>query len=466
MEESESERVRELIGKAVGDWDDQVMTRARFKAFSGQRSDWEPVYFFWRDLILCVARQLGVFFISPSRLNTHWFNRGGLAPLCLPTVLYEMYNEGEVVLSVDLVDPTAGRLSKIFTRLSNSMAMLSRTGTRRSTPELLMSQDRLILTSLLKAFDKAAQVVKLLSECHWTSSCVITLKKFQDLCGGPDEASAVLSHLVEQAKARYLSLSKGDLIEGVKLSLSASSFPSISSLDCDVLHLIWTTEKLQQQLHVIDQRYETSRKSALACLKSGNKKAALRHARELKLANESREKCAALLNRVEEVLDVIASAESTKKVSEAIQIGAQAIKENKISVEEVQHSLQEIEECIDTQKEIENVLEATSLYTVNDEESIEEELKKLELDIGRENLHEPILSSRVNSAGKTEASDSADSLIDSLYNLKLVDDGQARIPAVEEGTAETKRNKKTAVEEGTAETKRNKKTERSELQTA
>lgn len=87
--------------------------------------------------------------------------------------------------------------------------------------------------------------------------------------------------------------------------------------------------------------------------------------------------------------------------------------------------------------------EATSLYTVNDEESIDEELKKLELDMGCENLHEPNLSSRVNSAGKTEASDSADSLIDSLYNLKLVDDGQARIPAVEEGTAETKRNKKT-----------------------
>lgn len=55
--------------------------------------------------------------------------------------------------------------------------------------------------------------MKLLSECHWTSSCVITMKRFQELCGGPDEASAVLSHLVAQAKARYLSLSKGDLIE-------------------------------------------------------------------------------------------------------------------------------------------------------------------------------------------------------------------------------------------------------------
>ena len=57
-----------------------------------------------------------------------------------------------------------------------------------------------------------------------------------------------------------------------------------------------------------------SRKTALAFLHSGNKKVALRHARELKLANESREKCATFLNRVEEVLSVIANAESTKKV--------------------------------------------------------------------------------------------------------------------------------------------------------
>ncbi|PQQ12074.1 charged multivesicular body protein 7 isoform X1 [Prunus yedoensis var. nudiflora] len=423
----ESERVREVIRKQVGDdWDDEVMSRARFKALSGQRSDWEPTYLFWRDLILSVARQLGLFIIKPSHLNNQWFNRGGLTPLSLDRVLFEMYNEGEIVLpSVDLVDPTAGRLSQIFTRLTNSMIRRSRT----ATPQILMSQDRLILTSLLK--DKAVEVVKLLSECHWTSSCIVTMKRFQDICGGAYEASALLSHLSAQGKARYLSLSKGDFIEGVKVSLSASSVPSISSLDCDVLHLIWTTEKLQQQLNVIDQRCQTSRKSALACLNSGNKKVALRHVRQLKLANESRENCAMLLNRVEEVLDVIASAESTKKVSEAIQIGAQAIKENKMSVEEVQHSLQEIEESIDTQKQIENALESTSLYTVvEDEESIEEEFKKLELDI------------EVNSAGETEASKSAESLIDSLSNLKLVDDGLARTPAVQ-GTVETIRNNKT-----------------------
>lgn len=61
-----------------------------------------------------------------------------------------------------------------------------------------------------------------------------------------------------------------------------------------------------------------SKKAALASLNSGNKKVALRHAKALKLASESREKCISFLNRVEEVLSLIANAESTKKVILAI----------------------------------------------------------------------------------------------------------------------------------------------------
>lgn len=57
-----------------------------------------------------------------------------------------------------------------------------------------------------------------------------------------------------------------------------------------------------------------SRELALASLKSGSRNAALKHAREVKLASESREKCTSLLNRVEEVLRAIADAESSKKV--------------------------------------------------------------------------------------------------------------------------------------------------------
>lgn len=46
------------------------------------------------------------------------------------------------------------------------------------------------------------------------------------------------------------------VLQGVKISLSTDAVSSITSLDYDVLHLVWTTEKLQQQLDVIDQRYQ------------------------------------------------------------------------------------------------------------------------------------------------------------------------------------------------------------------
>ncbi|KAL6968757.1 hypothetical protein U1Q18_034550 [Sarracenia purpurea var. burkii] len=77
-----SRLIGEFIRKEVADWDDEVMATARFKAFSGQRSDWEPKYYFWRDLILKVAAHLGVFLFHPlevsSRPSTIFTTRGTL----------------------------------------------------------------------------------------------------------------------------------------------------------------------------------------------------------------------------------------------------------------------------------------------------------------------------------------------------------------------------------------------------
>lgn len=63
-----SSSVGEFVRKEVPDWDDEVVATARFKVFSGQRPDWEPRFFFWRDLILKVARHLGVFAIRASEV--------------------------------------------------------------------------------------------------------------------------------------------------------------------------------------------------------------------------------------------------------------------------------------------------------------------------------------------------------------------------------------------------------------
>ncbi|XP_061366279.1 uncharacterized protein LOC133309513 [Gastrolobium bilobum] len=428
MDSGMNVRVRDFIAKEVADWEDEVVSVARFKAFSGQRCDWEASFLFWRDLIIKIATHFRLLLIRPSQVKNDWFNRGGLTPLCLDHVLFLMYNEGDITRTVDLVDPTAGRFSQLFRKVSNLI-------TRPATPDI-MAEECVIVTTLLK--DKAADIIKHLSESHWNSSCIITMKKFRDICGGPDEASAILRYLSGCRTAQYLSVHKKEFVEGVKISLSGAVLSSISNLDCDVLYLIWTTEKLQQQLDAIDRRCELSRKSALASLHSGNRKLALRYTRELKLVTQSREKCSSLLNRVEEVLGIISDAESTKKVSEAMQIGARAIKENKISVEDVDLCLIDLQESIDSHKEVEKALEQTPSYTDIEDEDIEEEFKKLELAVGKDaQVPEPVKT--ITSAEGKASSEATDFIIETFSNLKLADGpaGKLRVAQVSEGEKKT-----------------------------
>lgn len=206
----------------------------------------------------------------------------------------------------------------------------------------------------------------------------------------------------------------------MKLSLVSASVPNISSLDYDALHLIWTAEKLQQQLDVIDRRWENARKLALASHMVGNKKVAYRHIRQSKLFSENRDKCMSLLERVEEVLRVIADAESTKKVSEAIKIGARAIKENMISVEEVHVHLQELDENISAQKLVNEALETTPLQSLDfEDEDMEEDFKKLEIELAGEM---PIPHNQEPVSHKEEMKENRESdemLSQALSNLKL-----------------------------------------------
>ncbi|KAL8120336.1 uncharacterized protein LOC141724706 [Apium graveolens] len=405
-------RIKEWLIKEVGkDWVDDEKMRPKFKGFSGQRSDWESNFIFWRDLIIKLSRHLGIFFIDPSQVKTVWFSRGGLSPLCLDHVLLEMHNSGELLRSSDLIDPASGRLSQIFRRV------VRLSGLSRSSD---LEENDLIILTLLK--EKAAEVVKVLSDNHWTYSCIITIRKLQEICGGSREAYAVLSHLSGCGKAKYLTINRQDVVEGVKISLSTTAVPSPSTLDYDTLHLIWTEAKLQQQLVVIDQRCQILREKALTSLKSGNKVIALRHTKELKMASQSREKCTMLLNRVEEVIRALADAESSKQVTEAIKIGTRAIKENSTSVDEVQRCLEELDESIATQKEVDDVLGSvgSTTYVEIEDEDIEDEFKKLELEVG--GAPSPVPTLNMGSAKETISSDTAELLSQPIANLTITND--------------------------------------------
>ncbi|KAL3652984.1 hypothetical protein CASFOL_002665 [Castilleja foliolosa] len=414
-EAAEAEAVAAFVRKEVGDWDDEVMSRARFKALSGQRPDWEPLYHFWRDLIVKVARHLRIFIIRPSNVNRLWFRRAGLSPLCLDRVLVEMHRAGDLLLP-HRDHPNQSRLRAV-------LGFFWGTGKDDSAP---LAGDKYILAPLLE--ERALEIVNILSENYWTSSCVITMKKLEDICEGSDEAITIVDHLSAQGRAKLLTINKpDDPIQGVKVCLAPGAVSTASSVDYNVLHLIWTTEKLEQQLDLIDQRYQKSRNSALGCLKDGNKRVALKYAAEMKMASQSRERCTALLERVENVLQVITDAESSKKVSDAIQSSTHALKENQVSVEEVEACLQEVAVNIDSLKQLDIALQSTTAYAEIEDDDVEDEFNKLQLDITSEEEGQVPTKTGFDSSSSSsstkrvaaEVSETADALSDALSNLHL-----------------------------------------------
>ncbi|KAK4417979.1 hypothetical protein Salat_2210600 [Sesamum alatum] len=408
-EENEAAIVADFVRNVVGDWDDDAKSRARFKALSGQRSDWSPIYSFWRDLILKVARHLRIFIIRPSRVKRLWFRRAGLSPLCLDGVLLEMHRAGDLLLP----HPTSSiaRLSHIFRRALDLFGA--------SNDYSLPPGDYCILAPLLE--EQALEVVNKLSENYWTTSCVITMRKFQDVCLGPKEALAILGYLSAHGRARRLIVNRVDPIEGVKVFLAPGAVSSASSVDYTVLHLTWTAEKLEQQLDLIDKCYQKSRNSALASLKSGDKRVALRYAKELKLASQGRERCTALLDRVEKVLQVIADAESSKKVLEAMQSSKNALQENQISLEEVELCLQEVDDNIDSLKRLDDAIGSKTMYTQVHDEDIEDEFSKLQLEIKSEMNQVTAETGFDSPAAPSEFLERTDALSIGLSNLNLKD---------------------------------------------
>lgn len=409
VEEAEAAAAGAFVRKEVAEWDDEAKSRARFKALSGQRSDWEPLYCFWRDLIIKTARHLRIFLIRPSRLTRLWFRRrpDGLSPLCLDRVLLEMHRAGDLILPHP--SPSPSRLPQILRRALNFLAW--------EDPPLALTGHYYILVPLLE--ERSLEVVEKLSENHWTSTCVVTMEKFEEICMGSQEALAVLDYLSARGRTARLLINRPHPIEGVKLCLAPGAASTASTMDYTLLHLTWTAEKLEKQLHLIDQRYQKSRNLALASLREGNKKLALRYTKELKLASQSRERCLALSDQVERVLQAVMDAESSKKVVEALQSSKHTIQENQISIEEVELCLQELDENIDALKQLDNALEATTTYGGIHDEDIEEEVNALQMEITSKKNRVPTKLPVDGSWGEAENSKETDALSNALSNLHL-----------------------------------------------
>ncbi|KAG0632273.1 hypothetical protein M758_1G316500 [Ceratodon purpureus] len=372
----------------VPDWDDEVVSRARYKGFTGQRADWENRLQFWKELVVKCARQLGVVVIEPSKVQHQWFLREGITPLGISTVLSEMRKSGELQTREELMRPqatltqyTGSVFRQVFTWVGSQVR-----GTSAGAQPSSELPDMLIVTPLLQ--ERSSLVIKALSEAEWRHVCVVTMTRFRELCGSTETADVLIAVLINQGRACLLKLDGKENIEGVKVALKDEPIPAVTEIDNQVLQLYWTLERLHQQVNILDVRVTSARAATMLALKSGDKKVALRQARRLKVLTTSKGKCETFIDRIDEVLTSVADAEATRKVADALKVGVQAMKDNHVTLAEVQTCLEEADDAVSEQRETQTTLAEAPLITGADDMDLEEEFLLLEAELDNDTVTE------------------------------------------------------------------------------
>ncbi|CAK9868737.1 unnamed protein product [Sphagnum jensenii] len=382
---AEESHVAAFLEAEVPDWGDEVISRARYKAFTGQRADYEARLQFWKTLVVKCARHLNLVVIDANMVQQKWYLREGVTPLGIATVLKEMHKSGELKTKEELLSSQQSLVQYTGSLLKQLFVWAGRQVLSTSSPHEhdAALADKLIVTSLLQ--ERKKLVIESLTENQWAKGCIVTMANFQELCGGAETADIIKLVLVLEGKAHEIKVVGRDNIEGLKISLKENLVTAVSENDCHILQLHWTMERLQQQYSILEQRVTISRASTVRAIKAGDKQAALRHARRWKTLNSSKEQCGNFMDRIDEVLTSIADAEATQKVTDAVKVGASAIKEHHVTLDEVHTCLEELNQAISEQKETQEALGAPSA-TDEEDADLEKEFDDLEADIEAESL--------------------------------------------------------------------------------
>jgi charged multivesicular body protein 7 len=71
---AEESHVAAFLEAEVPDWGDEVISRARYKAFTGQRADYEARLQFWKTLVVKCARHLNLVVIDANMVRVRFFS--------------------------------------------------------------------------------------------------------------------------------------------------------------------------------------------------------------------------------------------------------------------------------------------------------------------------------------------------------------------------------------------------------
>ncbi|KAK7572045.1 hypothetical protein V9T40_014517 [Parthenolecanium corni] len=370
-------------------WEDETKMNAWFAPFRSR--DLNPLNYdnkmaYWKNNVQFFCDQTSRISLSLAQVKS-FFVRNGKTPNCLPLVFQNLLDEGSIQLMSDyeasLSNNTwSGWAVNKFINSPIKWSFQKLVGSVNSEPITIDENAEYIhLASLKKQSDRLFKCVS--AECKDSILTYADIKAVSDRTLDIDldlKTIELIVRFLETERKAYVTFDKHCNLFLIKFANSSSPVQPITDSEISVFALQTKEKVLIKDLEKLEKEKESLQKEVKELLGKNMRNMAKNTLRKQKELEKRIAKHVNVLENIQNLLYKVQDTEANSQILESYKIGADALKsgcaQKGLTLENVDNTMEEIEEALDTHNDIEETLGRT-VGTPAEDAELENELADL-----------------------------------------------------------------------------------------
>ncbi|GFN83405.1 charged multivesicular body protein 7 [Plakobranchus ocellatus] len=389
MSVSKSSKRWMLVPELQDDFQASVLY-SPFREKSLNPVSWNRKMKFWENLLQNTFMEERKVSFSLNTLP-NMFERKGLAPKCLSTVVEQMKSSGQL-RPISYYKKNDGWLSWGFNTLVKQPLFWGVTqliGSPKKDPDVFVCP---------KVVEMAAsEILQQSRACFGVIDTLISLSQlresYRDLIPADQDFEVVLTHLERKNQIALQQASNGDVV--VKFCKEGEAGVSVREIDLNIYSIKTAMDKLERDISILSSKVNEQLIEAKLHVKEGNKKMALLTLRRKASSVKLIERKSGSLTILQDIIHRIEEASTNEMVLKACEAGVEAMKtlNEAVTAERAEAVMDDVQEAVSVQEEVNDLLRSPT--STAEEEELEKALAELlSGDEGQEQLSDvPVLPS-------------------------------------------------------------------------
>ncbi|XP_034175256.2 charged multivesicular body protein 7 [Osmia lignaria lignaria] len=364
-------------------WNDEERMSALFSPFrskSANPQDWASKYKFWQNLIYEWLKYTMRSSFSIADLNSA-FKRKGCTPLCLITVVEELYRNNEIISESEFLkepcDSWAAWSVDLFVKRPLSWSFLKVKSYIVNNE--VNKESRYIHLQVIKELgntlftileERKENILVPFSEILNDCKCKIS-KNISD--------NTVMLILIWLRREKKITFRNSEIENELLIKIVVQSLDSITEFDEGLYKLIKQENELIKEIELMEKEKINIINETKSCLTKGLRQVAKTHLRKKKKLEDTIEKRARTLENIQNLISSIQNTHTNTAVLSAYKTGSDVLKklnESCLSESNVRDIMDDLSEALEEQKEIECIL-SEIIKSDDSNTDLEQELAEL-----------------------------------------------------------------------------------------